>query len=555
MAQSRRAFLQRMSAATAAGMLTRLPGRELWAFSPAELIPEPDEALLRRLALTAIDAARAAGASFADVRVSAARAMDFMCNFTPKEHERPVTGNPPSIDLRMEYGVRVIAGGVWGFGSGTEMTADGIAAAARRAVAAALSSRPRNKQVVELAPTPPVPNGRWETPIKKDPFAVSIKDQIEYCQSILGAITAVPEATLAWSVFAWRRPVSVFASTDGSLIVQRYAYSSAGFTVGVSIGPTTRDEGGDAVYPKGGPVGYEMFDGRDWAAELIKTAKGAIDLVRRARQTKPTEVGRYDLVFSPRAMAGMVVDSVSAALNAERALGYHANRAGTSFAAPPLDILGEYRIGSPLLTITADRSRPGGAATVGWDAEGVKPVEHTIVREGIVTDYHTSRETAPQLADWYRKQGKPVAAQGNARRIGAVPPAVVTPNLTIQPGPGATTLGDLIGDVKKGFFIEEAYMFADQQLINIQGSVPRASVREITNGKLGDYMEDFAFQFFTSTFWKGLDGLGGASSVESLMVGTDPVAGDPLQPFLMSSVDTVPGLVRQVNVMSTGRTA
>jgi TldD protein len=554
MPQSRRAFLQQVSVATALGLVTRLPGRELWALTPAELLPEPDEALLRNLALTAIEAARAAGATFADVRVSATRAMGFLCGFPLKGGGRPVTARPPDLMLSMAYGVRVVVGGVWGFAGGTDMTADGIAEAARRAVAAAKTSRPRQKTSLELASAPAVPNGRWETPIKKDPFSVSLKDQIELSLAVIGGITAVPEATGARAEFGWRRPISVFASSEGSLIVQRFAYSAGGFIVNISIGPDVFDEGAGGATPKGGPVGYEMLEGHDWAAELRDAARKAVELTRQTRLAKPVEVGRYDLVFGAEAIAGFVVGTICEALNADRALGYQANRAGTSFAAPPLDMLGQYRLGSPLLTITADRSRPGGAATVGWDDEGVKPIEHTIVREGIITDYHTNRETAPQLGEWYRKQRRPVVAQGNARRVGANPPAVLTPNLTIQPGPGATTLEDLIHGVKKGFFVESATNLPDQQIINSQ--CVAWPVRQITNGRLGGYVKDFGFQYLTPTFWKALDALGGAASSESLMVDTDGLAGgDPMQPFPSSTVDAVPGRIRQVNVMNMGRTA
>lgn len=552
----RRTFLRRTSTAAALGLVARWPVRELWEGTPAELAPEVDEAFLRTLALTAIDVARGAGAAFADVRMSAARTLGFRCDFDVKGRGKPVTSIPPWLLLRMSYGVRALVGGVWGFGSGTDMTPDGVAQAARSAVAAAKAGRSRQQGVLDLAPVAPVSNGTWETPIQKDPFSVSIQEQLELSLAVIGSITAVPEAIAANAVLEWRRPVSIFASSEGSVIVQRYTYGGGGFGVRVAVGPSPLDEGADGPKMRAGPVGYEMLDGKDWAAELRDTARKTVERTRETRLAKPVEVGRYDIVFGAGTLAGLLTSTICEALDAKRALGYHANSAGTSFAAPPLDMLGQYQIASPLLTVTADRSRRGGAATVGWDEEGVKPIDYVIVREGIIVDYHNDRETAPQLGDWYRAQDRPVLAQGNARRIGSKRPAIVAPNLTVEPGPGSTTQEDLVRSVKRGFFVDVAIGGADQQVTNAQYAVPPVAARRIVNGRLGGYVRDFAFQFLTPSFWKSLDALAGRAAVESVTIPTDGISiNDRMQPLPLSTIDVVPGRVRQVNVLNTGRTA
>src|SRR5258708_24081199 len=151
-----------------------------------------------------------------------------------------------------------------------------------------------------------------------------------------------------------------------------------------------------------------------------------------------------------------------------RGLGEKANESGTTFAMPPLKILGSFKLGSKLVTVTGDRSRPRAVGTIGWDEEGVKPEDFTLVREGIVTDYVTTRGTAPTISSWYANQGRRVRSHGCAGRTGGLQPILQLPNLSLKPGPDSTSLDDLIKSVKKGFDVPQGFAAAGQQQINVQ---------------------------------------------------------------------------------------
>ena len=62
-------------------------------------------------------------------------------------------------------------------------------------------------------------------------------------------------------------------------------------------------------------------------------------------------------------------ESIGHATEYDRAIGYEAAYAGTSFATP--DKLNTMRYGSPVMNVTADRTVEYGLATIGYDAEGV----------------------------------------------------------------------------------------------------------------------------------------------------------------------------------------
>src|SRR5206468_1754471 len=121
--------------------------------------------------------------------------------------------------------------------------------------------------------------------------------------------------------------------------------------------------------------------------------------------------------FSTETMASLLLPTARA-LELDRALGDKANADGTTFAMPPEDMLGKYKLGTPAITITGDRSRPHANGTIGWDEEGVKPEEFALVKAGIVADYVTTRDYAPTLAAWYERVRQPVRSHGCATHTG-----------------------------------------------------------------------------------------------------------------------------------------
>ena len=555
MSPSRRTFLREVSAAAALGILGRVPGRRLLTAPLGELLPEPDEALLRQLALTAVDAAHAAGATFADVRVAAGQLVMFGCSADWSGGQaQHLEMSAPQLSVLAEYGIRAIVDGAWGFAGGAELTPEAVSRTAQQAVARARTNRPRRPRTLELAPVPPAAKGGWATPIVRDPFQVPVGEQADVAFAALaeaGRVHGVHQASVG---LAWDRILRVFASSEGALIVQRIAIAEPSATAVVN--PTAQSPGGSELVEalRAGAYGYEALTGVDLKAELRQAAERAVAASRRP-PPRTVEVGRYDLVLGAPAVASLLTETISEAVNLERVLGYRANWAGTSFAAPPAEILGQYRVGSPLLTVRADRTRPHGAMTVGWDDEGVPAGAHTLVRDGLIVDYLTNRQTAMELAPYYRAKGEPVQSRGCASGVGQLAPRVVLPNLALQPGKDALTAEDLIRDTKRGVYIEAFEDGrSDQQVLNSQFSIRDGLAREIRNGKLGARLRDIAIQFVTPEFWRSMDAIGGASS----MVDTIQIAGATIESVIQLPFATAtapPARVRKVNVLNIGQTS
>src|SRR5688572_710971 len=137
---------------------------------PAQTLPAPsaDPAALD-VANEALNAARSAGASYADARVGRYRRQAIATR------ERQVTSVSDSESYGL--GVRALVDGCWGFAATNRVTKSGAQQAARDAVAMARAAREVNRRRVELAPVTPV-RGAWITPVLKDPIEVPLEEKI-----------------------------------------------------------------------------------------------------------------------------------------------------------------------------------------------------------------------------------------------------------------------------------------------------------------------------------------------------------------------------------------
>ena len=118
---------------------------------------------------------------------------------------------------------------------------------------------------------------------------------------------------------------------------------------------------GNVVQPMG--RGWEYVE----AANLPGNAARWGEEASAKLGAKPVEVGRYDLVLDPGNMWLTIHESVGHPTELDRAMGYEANYAGTSFVAPPEKMLGQLKYGPAMMNIQGDRSQEGGLSTIGWD--------------------------------------------------------------------------------------------------------------------------------------------------------------------------------------------
>jgi len=542
MAPTRRDFLtSAASAAALVGISSRASATStvdaLAALAPSDAAIAAAEPNVRELATLALDAAKSAGADYADVRFVRNRSQNL------STREQRVSGISDSETYG--FGVRTLVNGAWGFAASRDLTKEEVARVAKQAVAQARANRSALVRPVVLAPAPAA-NGTWKSPIEIDPFSVAIEDKVALLLAANQAALAVKGARFVSSSMFFLREEKTFASTDGSFTVQTIYRTQPAMTVtAVASGDFATRESND-VAPRG--LGYEHV--RD--AKLVENAaKWASDAVEKL-SAKSVDVGRYDLVLHPSHLWLTIHESVAHPTELDRAMGYEANYAGTSFVAPPEKVLGILKYGSALMNIRGDRTQHGSLSACGWDDEGVKPEDFDIITKGTFVDYHTTREQAPWLDWYYKKLGRPTRSHGcSYAQTWAAVQFQRMPNVSLLPGDKDIGWEDLISATDRGIaIIGDGSFSIDQQRYNAQfgGQV----FYEIKGGKIVGMLKDVAYQMKTPDFWASLDMIGGPKSYY-LGGAFGDAKGQPVQVNAVSHGAPVTRF-RNVNVINTGRT-
>jgi TldD protein len=538
---SRREFLKTTSAAAAAGLIMATTGQAEVAEHAAQLVQPvtPGDPAINDLLLRALDAAKSAGAEYADARVSLNRTQNI------NTRERRVGGL--SDNETFGVGVRVLVQGSWGFAATSELTDEGVVRVARQAAAQAKANRTPGRKPVTLAPAPGNQRGTWRSAAKVDPFTIPVEEKVALLLAANAAAMKNPQARFVNSSMFFLKEEKTYANTEGALVSQTIFRTQPSMTVTAVAQGDFQSRQSNDIAPMG--RGYEHVTEARLEENAVRWAEEAVAKL----SAKPVEPGRYDLILHPSHLWLTIHESVAHPTELDRAMGYEANYAGTSFVFPPEKVLGTLKFGSPLMNIRGDRSQPGSLAACGWDDDGVQPEDFDIVKAGIFVDYQTTREQALWLDWYYKKTGKPTRSHGcSYAQSWADVQFQRMPNVSLLPGTQDHVWDDLIAATDRGIAIVGDGSFSiDQQRYNAQfgGQV----FYEIRGGKVIGMLKDVAYQMRTPEFWGALDMVGGPRSY-FLGGAFGDAKGQPSQSNAVSH-GCVPTRHRQINVINTGRQA
>jgi TldD protein len=460
-----------------------------------------DPAPWQALAQHAVDVAHAAGAQYVDARLTRIVVHDY--NFR---------GGIDSANERVGIGVRALVGGYWGFSASAVVTRDEAVRLGHDAVAQARENAKGTPWTVELGHVPPA-TGRWVTPVRIDPFTIAFEEKKDFfnywydCARAAG-VDYVRQGFTSWACFV--RHERVVATSEGALITQTL-YESGG-VLSCALYP-----------PNGGPelATQDVHDvsmaGTGWERFLDANISEQYPLIKdelrrkAAIPRKPATIGQYPLVCDGATMAALVKETLGLATQLDRALGYEANAGGTSFLDDPLNQVGHLVVAAPMVTLTANRSTPLDLATVQWDDEGVVPQPFTLVKNGVLTDFQTTREQAAWLAPYYQRAGRPVQSHGCAGAEDAHGiPLQMMPNLVLEPSPAAIGVADLVADVPEGILVEDGTIL--QRDFQARTGVLTGTLRQIRNGRLGAQLQGGAILYNAPELWTHVLAVGGAAT-------------------------------------------
>jgi TldD protein len=432
----------------------------------------------------ALDLARRAGASWADVRLALV------------EVEELAVRNGEVAGLEQQettgFGVRVMVDGAWGFASGYELTEAEVDRVAALAVALAKAGRRAGPGRHRWAEEPAWKD-RWSSTWLIDPFTVPLDGKLDLLMRGDAILREKPEITATSCTLSFRRETQTFLSSAGAHIDQVVLRSGGGISATAHADGETQTRSYPAAF--GGlymASGWELIESLDLVGNAERVREEAIALLT----AEPCPVGEKDIILSGDQLALQIHESVGHATELDRVQGWEANFAGTSFVDTG-KLEGGFRYGSDVVNLVCDATVPGGLATVGYDDDGVRSQRWHLVQDGIFVGYQTSRDTA-HFEGAERSRG--CSRAEGPQHV----PIVRISNLSLSPGDW--TLDELVADTEDGIWMAGVKCWSiDQQRLNFQFTCEYG--QEIKGGKRGRLFKNPTYQGITPRFWGACDAI------------------------------------------------
>lgn len=431
----------------------------------------------------ALNAAEKLGAEYADIRIHKTTAQRiYLRNLSLKNTSNEVVDG---------YGIRIFKNGAWGFAHSNVYSDAAVLATAKKAMQIAELSASANKgKGLRLAPERSY-IAEYETPLCIDPLSVSLKEKVDLMMEVNRMMLNYEGIRQAVFYLLMQKDEKLFASTLGTRLNIKTTFLDPMVTAtAVHSGDSqsrTFDEGGRAT-------------GWEWVLDL--------DLIEKAKQiaeealikVKADPLGpeqRRSLILDPNHLGLTMHESVGHPTELDRVLGWEADFAGISFATP--EKLKNYRYGSDIINFMGDNTLDEGLATAGFDDDGVPGQKWHIIKDGILNEYGSTRDTAMEIGLNYSRGCNRATYYYNQ-------PINRIPNLYLMPGTKALTPAELIADTEDGVYIQGRGSFSiDQHRVNFQFGGD--FFWEIKNGKLIRPLKKVLYKSCNPEFWNSCDAI------------------------------------------------
>jgi len=390
------------------------------------------------------------------------------------------------------FGVRVLYHGAWGFAASSILSLEEVPRVADLAVEIAKGSASVAIEKVRLAEEP-VHRDRVVTPYRIDPFSVPLEKKADLLLQTMDTLQRQSGIARSSASLWARQDKKLFVSSEGTHLEFDLLAGQGECTA------TALHEGRFASRSFNTPhlrKGYELIEEADFLREASRVADQAVEKV-----TAPAvDADHYDLVLDPEHLSLTIHESCGHPSELDRAIGYEANYAGTSFLTT--DKRGNFRYGSPAVSLVADNTESDTLAATGYDDDGVMCQQWDIVRNGIFVGYCTNREVAPKIGE--------SRSRGSNRADGwANIPIVRIANIGLEAG--EATRDQLIEDVQRGIYIEGHGSYSiDQRRYNFQFGGDAFWL--IENGRRTHMLRDVIYHGITPDFWNSCDGVADRTS-------------------------------------------
>ncbi len=385
--------------------------------------------------------------------------------------------------------VTVHSGGGAGYAATSDLSSEGLAKAAARALDWARRSAGRSVVDFRSVPREPV-TAEYDSPVRRPWSSVPLAEKIDLLRRESGRLRT-DSRIVDWEARLWHtEQETLLVRTDGTRVRQTFRILVPDLRATANEGPETqtRTFGGFRVGRQGG---LEILDELGFRDAAPRIAQQALELL--SAPDCPT--GTMDLLLAPDQMILQIHESIGHPLELDRILGDERNYAGTSFVTP--DMFGSYVYGSKLLNITFDPTRPEELASYAFDDEGTAARKEDVIREGILLR---------PLGGAVSQARSKLPGVANARASGwNRPPIDRMANLNLEPGD--STFEEMVAEVERGVYMESNCSWSiDDSRNKFQFGCEYA--RAIEGGRLGRVLRKPNYRGISATFWRSLKRVG-----------------------------------------------
>lgn len=431
----------------------------------------------------AMNAAASLGAEYADIRIQKTTDQVIYLQNLSLKHT--------NTEVLYGYGIRVFKDGAWGFAHSNVFSDEAVLATVQKAVEiAALSASVNKNKKLRLAPERSY-IASYKTPVNIESLDVPLHEKVELMMEVNRTMMAYEGIKQAVFYLVIHKDEKLFASTLGTRLDITTQFIDpmiiATAVLGGDSQSRTFDEGGRAV-------GWEWIESLNLIDKAKQIAEEALIKVK-ADVLGPEE--RRSLILDPNHLGLTMHESVGHPTELDRVLGWEADYAGISFATP--EKLKNYRYGSEIVNFVGDNTLAEGLATHGFDDDGVPGQKWHIIKDGILNEYGSTRDTAMEIGLNYSR-GCNRATYYYDQPINRIP------NLYLLPGTKPLTPGELIADTEDGVYIQGRGSFSiDQHRVNFQFGGD--FFWEIKNGKLFRPLKKVIYKSCNPEFWNSCDAI------------------------------------------------
>ena len=438
------------------------------------------------------------GADYADIRIH---------ELDEEENISTMNGDIETYQLNSKqgYGIRVLVNGAWGFSSSEVMALDAMLTTGEIAIEKAQSASAFIKQAIRLADKKTIQDSYY-SPCEIDPFTVSAEDKIA---RLLQLDKQLQHEKFEYSgVYAnfYKRHI-LYADSDGSEIYRQLIEIDAGY-----FAHATDRDGHKQRRTFNMPQDANASTG--WE-NIINDQQ--FDHTQRIRdellallEAPVCEQETCDVILLPEMMALQTHETIGHALELDRILGYELSYAGGSHVE--LADFGQLQFGSDKLTARADGTVENSPGSIGFDDDGVKARNVTLIKKGKLQDAITSRQMIMEAND---KAEKIIfSASGAASRAQSYSnlPIERMNNINLDAGQDGS-LQDIIAATENGLLMESPRSWSigsNRENFHFATEV----AWKIKDGKIAHMVRNASYRGDSLPFWRSLDMVGDLSTWE-----------------------------------------